>query len=192
MKPSAEELEYLVRRYWLHYFPELTGKRWTSNQVKSDKEIIAILPYLERKLLRDHLLMFNKMTVESHFGNRGFLYFEWRLEVSGYGAQVIEPLCAMDLMLALGEVLPLAEKDSSLSAYRRFQILCRPSYHIIARVMNYISKTELPELLTHEHEFIRGAATRRLTDSSDEGSYIYRYRVDSLGTGSFGGLMLPL
>jgi len=203
MELTPLQREYLVASYWLHYYPELSGARWTSAQVKSDKEIISrkLSPH-ERALLKSCLLVFNKKTIRSGGAEPHFSHFEWRLEVSGYGAGVIEPLCAMGLVLKLGEILQLVEpvlvgggspSATELNAARhRIELRCRPSAFVIARVMRHISKEELPELLSHDHEFIRGLAAQRLVDSPYEGTHIYQYRFTGGTTGSFCGPMLEL
>jgi hypothetical protein len=177
------------------------GRKWTSAQVKSDKEIIArkLSPH-ERVLLKAGLFMLNKKTIRRGGAEPPFSHFEWRLEVSGYGAGVIEPLCAMGLVLKLGEILQLVEpalvgggspsaKDLN-AARQRIAIRCRPRAFVIARVMRLISKEELPELLSHDHEFIRGLAAQRLVDTPDEGTHIYQYRFTGGTTGSFCGPIL--
>lgn len=192
MEPTAEELECLVARYWLHYYPELTGKKWTSEQVKSTATIILnFLLDIERRLYEAGLLSLPKYEIiDRTYNQPHYKHFEWRLEVSGYGASVVEPLCAMDLMLMLGEIFK-SMGNSPLSARQRIAIMCRPRDYIVARVMRHIPKPNLPELLSHEHEFIRGAAEQRLVDTPDQGACIYQYRPDGPGAGSFRGPMLP-
>jgi len=189
MELTPLQRKYLVTRYWWHYFPELSGARWTSAQVKSDKEIISrkLSPH-ERALLKAGLFMLNKVTISS---GPYFSHFEWRLEISGHGASVIEPLCSMELVLALDGLLGLLEYGPQF-ARRRITIRCRPSAFVLARVMRHISKEELPELLSHDHEFIRELAAQRLVDSPDEGTHIYQYRFTGGTTGSFCGPMLAL
>lgn len=192
MKLTAEQIEYLVARYWLHYYPELVARRWTSEQVKNAAAIANELPTIERELYAAGLLSLPRYKIMDRSTNQPrYKHFEWRLEVSGYGASVIEPLCAMDLMLRLGEILQLAECHP-LSAWQRIVLRCRPREFVIARVMRQISKANLPELLLHGHEFIREVAAQRLVDTPDEGTRIYQYRYNGGGTGSFRGSVLSL
>lgn len=191
MKLTPLQIEYLVARYWIHYYPEVFGGKWNGDHIKSAEEVISDrLTGLERQLLSDKLLMLNKATIHSRENDQHFLYFEWRLEVSGLGARVIEPLRAMDLMHTLGIVLTLAEKGASLSSFQHHALRRRPSYHLIARIMRYIPKSDLPELLTDDHEFIREVAMQRLVDTPDKGTHIFQYRFDGGRAGSFRGSML--
>lgn len=192
MKLTTKQLEYLVARYWLHYYPELVARRWTSVQVKSVAAIETELQRFEYELYEGGLLSLPRYYIMDRSTNQPrFKHFEWRLEVSGYGASVVESRCAMDLMLKLGEILQLTE-GSPLSAWQRIAIRCRPRDFVIARVMRQISKANLPELLAHGHEFIRGAAAQRLVDTFNEGTRVYQYRYDGGGTGSFRGSVLSL
>jgi len=195
MELTTKELEYLVARYWLHYYPDLTDKNWTSNEVKNVAVIVLTkLQKSERKLYEAGLLTLPKYDIVGRSGQDvTFLHFEWRLEVSGYGASVIEPLCAMDLMFKLGEVLKLAERGplyGPSAARQRIAFRCRPASFVLARVMRQISIADLPELLSHDHEFIREIAAQRLMDTPNEGTHVYQYRYNGRGTGSFCGLML--
>lgn len=209
MKLTTTQLKYLVARYWLHYYPELNDKTWTRNPVGPDREIIPEeVGHFERTLFSAGLLVFSRKSIHDRTYNQPrFLHFEYRLEVSGYGASAIEPLCAMDLMHALGELLVSVERRPSLSLcsmlsvrahYRglyqrqRNALRHRPSYHLLARVMRHIPKSDLPELLVHGHEFIRGIASQRLLDTPDKGSHLYQYRFNGRGTGLFCEYVLPL
>lgn len=195
MKLTPLQIEYLVARYWIHCYPGVFDGKWTSHQVKSDEEIISCrLTDLERQLFREHLLMLNRVTIRSRvYNDRHFLHFERRLEVSGLGAKVIEPLRPIGLIRTLGLVLKLAEKGASLSAYQIYALRSRPSYHLIARIMRHIPKSNLSELLTHEHEFVRGVALQRLADTPDKGTHVFQYRwFEGGGAGSFSGFVLPL
>lgn len=186
MELTAKELERLVVHYWLHYYPDLMDRKWTSNEVKNMAAIVLTkLRKSERKLYEAGLLTLPKYDFVGHS--------EWRLEVSCYGAHVIEPLCAMDLMFKLGEVLKLAEGPlSTRQIYQRISLRGRPASFVLARVMRQISMADLPELLSHEHEFIREIAVQRLMDTPNEGTHVYQYRYNGRGTGSFCGSVLSL
>jgi len=193
MKLTSLQLEYLVARYWLHYYPELSSSRWNASRIKVDDIKLCRLTDLERQLLSDKLLMLNRIPIRSRvYNDRRFLYSEWRLEVSSFGATVIEPLRAMDLMCTLGMVLKLAEEGATLPPYKLHGLRSRPSYHLIARIMRRIPKSDLSELLINEHEFIRGVALQRLVDTPDKGTYVFQYRFDGGRIGSFRGSMLSL
>ena len=123
MKLTTKQPEYLVERYWLYYYPELNSEKWSSKEVENTAAIVLNkLQRFERELYEVGLLSLPRYDIRDRSGQYPrFLYFEWRLEVSGYGASVIEPLCAMDLMLKLGEILQLVDVIS-LSAYQRIAI----------------------------------------------------------------------
>lgn len=169
LKPTTTQLEYLVSNYWLHYYPELSFGKWASLEVNSKAEIVERwLHEFERTLLHSGLLLLNKVDLNYYADGiyRYYEYFEWRLEISDSGAAAVERLCPMELILNLGEILLRAEEvfrtTRLIDLYSR-----RPRTFILDRVMRHISIAELPELISHEHKFIRQIAASRLMETAN-------------------------